>query len=49
VKPAAALVVGIPAVFGAVAGTALQQRLAGRTLSLAFAALLAAVGARMLV
>ncbi len=48
-KPAAALVVGIPAVVGAVAGTALQQRLAGRTLSLAFAALLAAVGARMLV
>ena len=49
IKPAAALVVGIPAVAGAVAGTALQQRLAGRTLSLAFAALLAAVGVRMLV
>ena len=33
----------------AVAGTALQQRLANRTLSLAFAALLAALGVRMLV
>jgi uncharacterized membrane protein YfcA len=49
VKPAAAAVVGIPAAFGAVAGTALQQRLANRTLSIAFAALLAALGVRMLV
>lgn len=49
VKPGAAAVVGLPAVAGAVAGTALQQRLAGRTLSLAFAALLAVVGARLLV
>jgi len=48
-KPTAALLVGIPAVVGAVVGTSLQQRLATRTLSLAFAALLAAVGARMLV
>jgi len=49
VKPAAAAVVGLPAVAGAVAGTALQQRLANRTLSLAFAVLLAALGVRMLV
>ena len=48
-KPGAALVVGLPAVAGAIAGTALQQRLATRTLSFAFAALLAALGARMLV
>jgi uncharacterized membrane protein YfcA len=49
VKPGAAAIVGLPAVAGAVAGTALQQRLATRTLSLAFAALLAAIGARLLV
>jgi uncharacterized membrane protein YfcA len=49
VKPGAAAVVGLPAVVGAVAGTALQQRLASRTLSLAFAALLAVVGVRLLV
>ena len=48
-KPGAAAVVGLPAVLGAVAGTAIQQRLATRTLSFAFAALLAAIGARLLV
>jgi len=48
-KPGAAAIVGLPAVVGAVAGTALQQRLATRTLSLAFAAFLAAIGARLLV
>jgi uncharacterized protein len=49
VKPGAAAIVGLPAVVGAVAGTALQQRLATRTLSLAFAGLLAAIGIRLLV
>ncbi|HEY6835251.1 MAG TPA: sulfite exporter TauE/SafE family protein [Gaiellaceae bacterium] len=49
IKPGAAAVVGLPAVVGAVGGTALQQRLATRTLSLAFAALLAAIGVRLLV
>jgi uncharacterized membrane protein YfcA len=49
IKPAAAAVVGLPAVAGAVVGTALQQRLANRTLSFGFALLLAAVGARLLV
>lgn len=49
VKPVAAAVVGLPAVAGAIAGTTLQQRLATRTLSLGFAALLAALGVRMLV
>ena len=49
IKPGAAAVVGLPAVVGAVAGTALQQRLATRTLSFAFAVILAALGARLLV
>ena len=49
IKPGAAAVVGLPSVLGAVAGTALQQRLATRTLTLAFAALLAAIGVRLLV
>jgi uncharacterized protein len=49
VKPGAAALVGIPATAGVVAGTALQQRLATRTLSLAFSVLLAAVGVRLLV
>jgi uncharacterized membrane protein YfcA len=49
VKPGAAAIVGLPAVVGAVAGTALQQRLATSTLSLAFAGLLAAIGIRLLV
>jgi uncharacterized protein len=47
-KPGAAAIVGLPAALGAVAGTALQQRLANRTLSLLFALLLAAVGIRLL-
>jgi uncharacterized protein len=49
VKPGAALLVGIPAAFGAVAGTALQQRLANRALGFAFALFLTAVGIRMLI
>ena len=49
VKPGAAAVVGLPAAFGAIAGTALQQRLANRTLSLAFAALLAGIGIWLIV
>ena len=49
IKPAAAAIVGIPAMVGAVAGTTLQQRLTNRTLSLAFAALLLAVAVRLLV
>jgi uncharacterized protein len=48
-KPGAAAVVGLPAAVGAVLGASLQQRLANRTLSLAFAALLAAIGIWMLV
>ncbi len=48
-KPGAAAIVGLPAVVGAIAGAALQQRLATRTLVLAFAVFLAAVGIRLLV
>jgi uncharacterized membrane protein YfcA len=49
VKPGAAALVGIPAVFGVIGGVALQQRLAGRTLTLGFALLLTAAGIRLLV
>jgi len=49
VKPGAAAVVGIPGALGAVAGASLQQRLANRTLSLAFSTLLAVVGIWLLV
>jgi hypothetical protein len=49
VKPGAAAIVGIPGAIGAVGGAWLQQRLGGRTLSLSFAALLAAIGVRLLV
>jgi len=48
-KPGAAAVVGLPAAFGAVAGASLQQRLASRTLSLGFAALLAVIGVWLLI
>ncbi len=48
-KPGAAAIVGLPAALGAIAGTALQQRLATRTLSLLFACLLVAVGVKLVV
>ena len=48
-RPLDAVVLGIPAAFGAAGGAALQQRLATRTLSLAFAVLLVAVAVRLLV
>ena len=49
VKPGAALIVGIPAAFGAILGATYQQRLQNRTLSFAFAALLVAGAIRLLV
>jgi uncharacterized protein len=49
VKPGAAAIVGLPGALGAVAGATLQQRLATRTLSLAYASLLAALGVWLLV
>jgi uncharacterized membrane protein YfcA len=48
VKPGAAALVGIPAVIGVVAGTALQQRVPVQKLAYGFALLLAAVGVRLL-
>lgn len=48
-KPGAAALVGLPAAVGAVGGTALQQRLPTRSLSLGFAALLVGVAIRMLI
>jgi uncharacterized protein len=48
-KPGAAAIVGLPAAAGAIAGTALQQRLANRTLSLLFALLLVGLGVKLLV
>ena len=43
------LLLGLPAALGAVAGTAVQQRLGGKALTYAFAALLAAVAVWLLV
>ena len=43
------LLVGVPAMAGVVAGTALQQRLSGRAVSLLFAALLVAVAIKLLI
>jgi uncharacterized protein len=48
-KPGAGLLIGLPAAAGAIAGTALQQRIANRTLSLLFALLLAGIGVKLLV
>jgi uncharacterized membrane protein YfcA len=44
-----AATIGLPAVAGALAGTALQQRLSSRTLSLLFAAFLVTIAVRLLV
>jgi uncharacterized membrane protein YfcA len=49
VKPGAAALVGLPAVLGVVAGTALQQRVPLHRLAYGFALLLAAVAVRLLV
>jgi uncharacterized protein len=47
--PLDAALVGVPAMGGAILGATLQQRIAGRTLSLAFAALLVGIGVRLIV
>ena len=44
VRPAYAALVGLPAVAGVVGGAHVQQRLSGRTLTLAFAGLLVVLG-----
>jgi uncharacterized protein len=43
VHPREALLVGVPAALGAITGTALQQRLGGRALRIAFAVLLVGI------
>jgi hypothetical protein len=48
-KPGAAMLVGLPAAGGAIIGTALQQRMEGRTLSFLFALLLAGIGIKLLI
>ena len=48
VEPGYAALVGLPAAVGAAGGTALQQRLTGRALTLAFAGLLVCVGVWLL-
>jgi uncharacterized membrane protein YfcA len=49
VKPVEAVVLGVPAAGGALLGTAVQQRLANKTISLAFAVLLVGVAIRLFV
>ncbi len=49
VRPFEAALVGIPGAVGALAGAALQQRLKTRTLTLAFAGLLAVLGVTLVV
>ncbi|HEV2593150.1 MAG TPA: sulfite exporter TauE/SafE family protein [Gaiellaceae bacterium] len=49
VKPGAAAAIGIPAVIGVLAGTAIQQRVPVQKLSYGFALLLTLVGVRLLV
>jgi uncharacterized membrane protein YfcA len=48
-RPVDAVVLGLPAAAGAAIGAAVQQRLASRTLTFAFSALLFGVGIRLLV
>ena len=49
VKPGAAALVGLPAVAGVLIGAALQQRISVQRLTVGFALLLTAVGARLLI
>jgi uncharacterized protein len=48
-RPVEAVVLGVPAAAGALIGTAVQQRLANRTLTFAFSAVLAGVAIRLFV
>jgi len=48
-SPDYAALVGLPAAGGAVVGATLQQRVGGRTLSLAFAALLTGIAIKLIV
>ena len=48
VRPVYAALVGVPAAFGAIAGTSLQHRVNTRTLSFAFSLVLVGIAIRML-
>jgi uncharacterized protein len=48
-RPIDAVVLGVPAAFGAAIGTAVQQRLHTRTLTFAFSALLVVVAVRLFI
>jgi uncharacterized membrane protein YfcA len=49
VDPSNAALVGVPAIAGAIAGTALQQRLPERAISLLFAVLLIVIAIELIV
>ena len=49
VDPGNAAIVGLPAIVGAVAGTAIQQRVPERAISLLFAALLAVIAIELII
>jgi uncharacterized membrane protein YfcA len=49
VDPAGAALVGIPAIGGAIAGTALQQRIPERAISLLFAALMIVIAVELII
>lgn len=49
VDVADAALVGVPAIFGALAGTALQQRLPERAIALMFAVLLTAIAVELII
>jgi uncharacterized membrane protein YfcA len=49
VDPANAALVGVPAIGGAIAGTALQQRIPERAISLLFAGLLVIIAAKLII
>jgi hypothetical protein len=49
VDPANAALVGLPAIGGAIAGTALQQRIPERAISLLFAGLLVVIAAKLII
>jgi uncharacterized membrane protein YfcA len=48
VDPSNAALVGVPAIGGAIAGTALQQRIPERAISLLFAGLLVVIAAKLI-
>lgn len=49
INPEKAAIVGVPAIAGAIAGTALQQRVPERAISLLFAALLVLIAIELII